>query len=389
MTEQELFEYIDRYLDGDLSETEKVSFDQKLSLDESFRKEFEKHKMANLLIETNYANKLSSIIVKKQAAAKVAKRNQAVKWSSVVILGLTAAAGAYFLSSTKSNEATAHQEVRVAQIAEADREEVYLKVPKGPESSVVKEPIEIDQKAEKPKVIISKEPLGEAKPKPVPQISQTPAPIILTEASSDTVEEQLVPEPNKDEEALEMSLPEADKTTELLDVNINVVSADCEPFIPNIETVNCDLGASNGQLNFNHAGVAFKVGEYGTFDELSELTGLEKGKYSISAKTQNGCQYDLGVFEIQENHCSNTKNYLFSPGLEANLILPLVEQEESNITIFNSSGTLVLEERLFNADQFEWSGRLSNGSMAAIDSYIVLVNKNQIKSCKYDVVVAK
>lgn len=396
MTELETFEYIDRYLSGDLSLTEKISFEKKLSLDQSFKKEYNRHQMANLLIETNYANNLSALIKNKQAAAKAVKKKQTAKWSSFVALGLAATFGGYLLFNSQKDQAITPLEIRKDEVLESNKQpseapKLALSTQASKENSLEKEKkssptplVEKPQNTPQEQAVAAQALSQKQETEAKPALSKSVAQLDTAVQEVDEID------PKKDKiRGVQVSLPESNQILESDGIKPQNPVVDCEPFSPHIESVNCDLGQSNGELIFKDAGVQFKVGEYGVFDELTEMIGLEKGKYHLSAKTQDGCQYDLGVFEVKEEHCAQAKNYLFNPDLESSLVIPLYPQEITNITIFDSRGEWVLEENLYQADQFKWSGRLSNGSIASIDSYIVLVNKNGIKSCKYDVVVAK
>lgn len=388
MTQQQLYQYIDDYRTGRLSPTQKAAFEDRLTHDPDFKEMVEQDRAAGRLIELEYAYDLSAML-KTQNAAR--KQNQKLKRIGGVLAGVVLLAGLGFLFDFGPSDAvkwppkTAEEMPRTTPQQNSLEDTLPGTKPKATVPNLAERPTP-EPKTNKPTV---NSPLPAAVPK-IETPEHEALPILLPKPAapkSKGIADSLIP----------ISAPRA-ATLASADSNDSSVvpinpkqKTDCQSLLPiEVGSQKSSMGQMDGKLLFPNAqGFEYVVEGYGSFMGQDQLTGLAAGEYRVRAQYLDQCTFELEPIRVEQEPCLKRKNLVFNITYETELIVPIVPQNQTKITIFNRQGELVRTDHVGHTDQYRWSGQLSNGRMADVGSYLLMMNQNETNACEYFVVVAQ
>ncbi len=385
MEEQNIETYIEKYLSGQLSSTDKKIFEDRLHDDKAFKKQYEDQLIANKIIEIDYAKSLSKLVYKERT---VRTRKKYVKLGVIALVSTLAIVGWFVVNSTQvetnnlqnvpdtgttkisTGETTISNEKKIViedqKQSEAIEESDDEKIVKAPVSKITTK-VEVEEIStavnEKDEAVLPKEkPRDSVHSVTTLSVKDTEKPVNTFSTTKETVQNNQVELPQED-------------CSKLNNIKVKVVNA--------------DLRESNGELVLdNQPDVTYRINDYDSFESINRFSNLETGSYNVAVRLGN-CQQRLGVFTVKEKPCLAEKSMVFNPAYDRELIIPTPETKVTYVTIFDGNGSLVFEEKQYNSNEYVWSGALSNGNIADIGSYILRLKGDENYSCEYFVVVAK
>lgn len=170
---------------------------------------------------------------------------------------------------------------------------------------------------------------------------------------------------------------------------------------PRIKKVTCDfsfakitpqkasLGEENGGLILPEKEGFYYIINNGDIETETDIDGLSIGKYTVTVSNGKECQKNLGEFHIVESPCLKDKDYSYNIQYDDDFLIPLKENNQTEITIFSNIGRVIYKDVLENETEFEWNGQNINGENANLGLHKVVVKYNSKTSCIYNVVITE
>jgi hypothetical protein len=346
--EFEIYEYIDRYLQGELSEIELQQFKEKLQSDQEFKSIVEAQELAH---EVLVYNELSKLKARMRDDLKQTK-NGFGNWGKVLVISAVAITGS-LLTYTYLHKT---------------------------ESSSEKKTVQQEIKSQEPQaenLEIPNESLNQKKPITVPETAKS-APVVKD--SSDIKENHPVENPTEKKGPVSNS-------------------SDKEPtFVyplkePEISTkVNCDVVHMFAEVRVDYG---FKGQEEATiiidphslkggsgpyvyaldnsdFQIESRFTGIKDGKYQLKIKDHNNCISTLKK-EVVVKIPVKEIDEAFVPSQGETWKFPIKENANAEITIVSKAGTVVYSASIVNGHPAEWDGRSNAGVELETGNYYFVI----------------
>ena len=363
------YELIDKFLSNQLSQSEKVIFDDLVINDSDFSNEVEKNRNANKVIHQlglfETSNKLN-LLHKQQTRAKTNKRYWSLGAAAILLGGY----GLYSIVTveTKSNSVTPKSiEITV------EKERIN-------DDKVISKPIvstaTIENIQEEKSTVISKdlEKIGVVESpeiKKVVDLSGTnevtlniiedTSDVIYTAVLANTEIETISEEPTK---------------KEIICGDIVLTTFNTEP--------SC-IGEQNGKLIFSQDSLVGGALPYKTFiyrlgDQSNYLdkNQLASGDYAIKVVDANGCKDVITDIIIKEERCLQRIDDSFSPRYGEKWQYPKIAGvSEYSFVIKNMANVTILEKEVSLDQETDWNGVLENGSILEKGIYYVEIKSDQ------------
>jgi hypothetical protein len=358
--EFEIYEYIDRYLQGELSEIELQQFKEKLQSDQEFKSIVEAQELAH---EVLVYNELSKLKARMRDDLKQTK-NGFGNWGKVLVISAVAITGS-LLTYTYLHKTESSSEKKTVQ------QEIKSQDTQQPENQEIKN-----------------ESLDQKHSIRVPE-SNTAAPVVKDSSENDIKENHPVENPTEKKGPVSNS-------------------SDKEPTFayplkePEISTkVNCDVvhmfaevrvdygfkGQEEATIIIDPHSVKGGSGPYvyaldnSDFQIESRFTGIKDGKYQLKIKDHNNCISTLKK-EVVVKIPVKEIDEAFVPSQGETWKFPIKENANAEITIVSKAGTVVYSASIMNGHPAEWDGRSNAGVELETGNYYFVIKYSAIDLVK-------
>lgn len=126
-------------------------------------------------------------------------------------------------------------------------------------------------------------------------------------------------------------------------------------------------GIKNGKTPYQ-----FSINNGNVFTNNAHFTHLQAGEYKLSVKDAHGCQTTMPSVQISTKEChKEITNFAFNPQYHETFQFPIKEGQAGTIQIYTRTGSLVYEAKLI--DVSSWDGTQTNGSIATAGLYKYLI----------------
>jgi hypothetical protein len=355
LEKESTYELIDQYLNGKLSEKEKISFQNEISSNQELNALVEKQRLANQLIIENRLSKLKSQVggdIQAGVADRLIFRKNLIHglWWTI---GLITICATTFMVLSKE-EVVNHKSNQIKSV-ETHTQTVV------PNSTTTTE----STKTEKVKPSFKTDKTSVVK-KDV--MNQSPVEVELKKTTAD----QTVDQTSKNHDDTNVMVE--DKKDPCSQIQLNLSG----------NAIATCFGRDEGKLEIDGAGgttpykfgirkesskeVSWKVPGVTSFDHLSS------GKYYVIAEDKNGCKTDQEVsFIISSKSCvdEQTEEYAFKP--EYGEQFKLQPENDGTISIYDRAGREVYQSTLHAGTEFIWDGMDLHGKFVEKGLYLYLL----------------
>jgi hypothetical protein len=336
MTEDQTYQLIENYLNGELSGEVLHAFEKELGQNSELRKKTEAHKLANEMVIEYRLQNVQSILHEEKI-----KYGRTSLWKKVIsgITGGLILASLLFFFINKDNPVK-NESIQIEKSSE------ILKT----------EPVPADTKEQNNKKSSGKNPNQQL------AIDENPDEKNKTLISSDSI----IIEPNNKQTEIH--------TSNNQDANFNEVqiqhknpsgfSSPCD-HIDITSQINvkptCE-GETNGSITIT----AFKGGtapyQYYVSQNNNELnhSNLSAGIYTVLIKDSKGCSKNIPDIEVFEKHC--LKDYSFNPSLGETWEIPSYKNS-GTLILYDEGGIVYFTEEIGAGEKQQWSGQSKNGEV--------------------------
>lgn len=379
-----ILETIDNYLDGLMSEEERIAFEQQITNDSKLAQIVEETQLTN---EAIYMASLSELKQQVGSDIKQIKYNAGPNYKGYIIAGALALIGAgtigyIYNQSSKADEST------LAKI----------------ESNTLAQQSSTIEQSEEKTIVDVKETSSSTIPtnKPLKSIS----------SPSITVNNPVLPLENKNEkkEGITTDLTENKVTSEHtntknelktseVSISKNELNSNSAELAP--QTIDCSqsysvqsdasckneaTGSITVKINTNPQPSNIVLD--GTIAKKSGLfMDLKAGKHEIKVTYAKDCSFIEAVV-VEEKWCPLNKNYSFNPDYNEQWELNYEEGSEGNLIIFNKLGREVYTNTFGSGSVF-WNGSDSQGVPVPIGTYIAIIRYADGRKEKIELTIVK
>ncbi|MBO9698946.1 MAG: hypothetical protein J7604_01990 [Sporocytophaga sp.] len=369
---EETLELIDRYLSGDLTESEKKSFNQRLAQDAEFKTWVENQKFANELILGDRLYSLKSMMDEDFSSGKVKGNQNALKNGRIFLFGgmaLVASALMLFFMFRKENVKEKNIAVDLT-TKESNQNSNINSFNINPTISS----LEKDKKAER----------NSKKLNDIAKLSE-PAPLegigkVDALAGSDNKPE--VDDINEQHNI--QSLPqEAEVRCAVKTIHAKMKS---EPACIDREDGRLIIVKILDHVNPLAYGITTVSGD--TLWQSSNIfSNISSGTYAVSVKDANGCRMQIKeLVEVGAKECKKTQQtYSFNPAYGETVTIKV--ESAGTMTIRNRAGIVVFSGNVSSGEDFNWDGQNSSGGISAPGLYIYLLEDNNGNSVRGEILI--
>lgn len=358
------YDHIEAYLKGGLNTEEHRSFELEIENDPKLKEEVAIQKASQLLLEQVYLKEMSSIILEQS----LSKPKTIWKWvfGGIVVLGcVLSVLIANDKTSSLSNVSGPQQSLMMD--SQKEQGDISHQIKKVEEKELLKgdEEIVVIPTAKKDSTIV---------------LEKTNKRVIEEQEKSLLLNEKVETDHSDFIESKDKK--EADDKGE--------EKADCVlPKLHPIEVHDCHLNASDGELIVEtKMGLFYSIND-SEYLERPDSKQLEMGNYTIKAKNDLECIFELGTYTIKETACLSKRNFAFNILYEERLEVAIKEQLRAEIIILNKFGKQVFTTKIEESTMFEWNGRYDNGNEAELGIHKLIVKNAVNETCLYNVVIEK
>jgi hypothetical protein len=353
-----IYDQIDQYLKGILSDQEMVDFEEKMQSDAALAEEVEMQKLLNdLILEKSLAD-IRKKVGQDFSDGAVSSGQGRIPWLPVA--GMLLIASGIFLYFQYKNPATKIISRRVSEeslAADNPAAEIRLSGEKSDHSSPpgkIKENIQSGKKdSDFRTTSIQSEQI---------EYQTTDLELKTSEQEKLNIQDVVTPEKAVGNQNKNLDIP-------CPEIRFEVKSS---PSCRNKETGTIQIlisGIYGGEkpYRFSIAGNDFS-GE-------SLLSQLGAGNYITAVKDNRGCKTEKEVV-VSQVTCPEYKDYSFNPETE-NWNIPLTGQESGNIKIADKNGTIVFSAKISNGSPGEWNGTSLQGEVLESGTYLYLIQTTE------------
>lgn len=351
-SDENIYEVIELYLSGILSENERMLFEEQLISDNALQQKVEVCKTAKELILQNKLKDLKSIMAEEQIKAD--QRGPFNKgWTFLVLMAVIGSASYLFLKNDASSEKekNEHNKNNIGSIGSAP-------IIQKPESE-----IKITNIQQLPKETIKPNKNTENQIN-IPKKDITDIPPAIKQGQELTSKEN--------------QLENATNTTTIKNDFITPPANKCEGIVISAQLLVQEpcIGSSNGVIEIK----GFKGGTppYKTFlngsesEEENIFKDLNQGTYRVNVTDYNGCKHQFNPLILKGKVCK--LDYDFNPGRGEEWIGPVVMQA-SKLTIIDKTGSQIYSKQMTNGEQCTWSGYSESGNLEL--GYFIYIIENR------------
>jgi hypothetical protein len=329
-----LYEKIDQYLKGTLSEEDFYAFEIKLGKDNALKELLRTQRIAN---EVVYTKQLIVLQTKIQSDLKGQKRWQNYRsflWGGLIVTGIgmmlyftarskfsTHQANISISSPTNKKETNNKSDSSEAKFEKSSDRTIFTPF----EVSNYEETLSVDSSTKK----ITKE-----------ENSNIP---VLAESKTN---QQTPPISILEEQKIDCAILNTDKAVTTTPACID--KQDGKILIDQVR-----IGGGTAPFNYSM--------NNGVFSTINEFYYLSPGTYTIFIRDAKNCEIQK-IVEIEEKQCSAKNAFAFTPELEKWKI-PVKQNKSGILKILNKSGILVYTSEVSSDKENLWDGTSSNGHM--------------------------
>jgi hypothetical protein len=331
MNEDQTYQLIENYLNGQLSGEELNAFEKELSQNPALKKKVRAHKLANeMVIELRLQN-IQSILSEEKL--NYGRKTLWKKIISGISGGLVIASLLFFFNDYNKSEI---QEPIASQ---------------GSQKTTSKDGVASDQKEYQTKPIPTDKPLTSAN-KPLTDNTNNLSYDSVNSINNHKISETQVSHNPVEAPAKEIIHPketnETSKPCEHVDINSQIsVSPTCEGESTGSITLS---GFKGGTAPYDYI-VLMKHHEHSN-------SNLAAGIYSVIIKDSKGCTKNMDGIEIVEKHCQ--KDYSFNPALGETWEIPTYKHS-GTLILYDNGGNVYFTEEIGAGEKIQWSGLSKNG----------------------------
>lgn len=358
--ETQIWEQIDRYLTGEMNQTERDVFENAIASDEQLAEQVEASKLVSEVVIGYEVLKLKTQMTKDLSKPK----NNLGKYGLGLLAILAVTGVAYFgLRAPTSKPRSASSEITspVAHTVDVKPAEV-----KTPETSAV---AVLSPKEAKDSNLLTKKENTNQKVAEKPQKE-------ITEHKEVVVSQKSAEEPNKHKASKEETKEIPSQPLKKIDV--------CEGLSIQMDlytSASCK-GAHTGAIHVKTQTVKGGQAPYAFstdaehFADASSLVGLEAGTYTVFVKDANACklQYPNTVV-VKEIACAEPmKEFTYNPGYDPAWVIPYdTHKNAKSIKIFDKSGREVFSAMVNNGIPSDWNGESNTGLNIGMGSHPYMI----------------
>jgi len=347
----EIYESIDRYLQGELSEVELQQFNEKLQSDAEFKSLVEAQQLAHEVIVYNELTKL------KERMSKDLKQQKSGfdHWGKVLSLSAIAISASLFTYSyldrteTPSEKKEVVKEKKTPEVAIENKQEEQTQYPEPRKKQ------DIDKESNEITPIVNDSIIGEKEIK-----------------HEDITLEKNIPSPvNTTKEPALSNLSKEPVIATKVDCDVVHIHAD----------VHVDYGFSgheDGTIIIDPKSVKGGKEPYSyslnnsEFQSDHRFAGLKDGKYQLRIKDQNNCISSLKK-EVVVKVPAKEIDEVFMPSQGETWKFPIKENSNCEIVIISKAGSIVYSASIQQGNPSEWDGRNNNGVELESGNYYFVI----------------
>ncbi|HXA01739.1 MAG TPA: gliding motility-associated C-terminal domain-containing protein [Cytophagaceae bacterium] len=350
--EYDIYEEIDRYLNGELSEGELLQFNEKLSANPEFKSLVEAQKTANEVVFYQQMSKL-----KERISNDLNKDNNSLPWGKIILFSaLVVSATVYtYINYNQSDSTEINGSGIPATQSQNSKEQINTSIdqPVADKHSKVAAPA-INEAAQHDQNSISKDSTKE-------QVAAvTVAPQTKDAALIGTDKEVKVKE----------TIPVSDQAIKISCENIHItaeIRIDYSFGNDGEATVIIDpLSIRGGAAPYSYAL------DQSDFDKDNRFRGIKDGTYHVRIKDHNNC-----ISEVKKEVIVKTPrkeiDEAFVPSQGEHWKFPVKDNANADITIINKVGSIVFTTTISNGYPNEWDGRSNTGAELETGNYYFVI----------------
>ncbi|WP_028978771.1 hypothetical protein [Sporocytophaga myxococcoides] len=369
---EETLELIDRYLSGDLTESEKESFNQRLAQDAEFKTLVENQKFANELILGDRLYSLKSMMDEDFSSGKVKVNQNSWKNGRLFLLGgmaLVASALMVFLMFRKENVKENNVALDLA-AKEADQNPDVHSFNIGPTISSSEKSKKVERNSKKSNDVAK---LSETEPSNgldavgALSNSENEPTLIVNDHQNITEPKPQIVEVRCAVKVLEAKVKSEPSCTDKEDGRLVVVK-----ILDHVNPLAYGISSSAGDTMWQSSNI---------------FSNLSSGTYAVSIKDANGCRMQVKeLVEIGTKECKKKQQaYSFNPTYGETVNIKV--ENAGTITIRNRAGIVVFSGSVFSGEDFNWDGQSSSGGISAPGLYIYSLEYNNGNSVRGEILI--
>ncbi len=337
----ELYDLIENYLQGNLENSEKILFEERISNDDSLRLRIKMHQLANDLVIERRLQKVKEAIEEE----KNRQQGSSKRFYYWTIVSFIIVAGLSVITYFNTRE-TSTSGKSLATNPQRNKVEPAIRAIDIPSSTTTKLPV--------PKSILKPlQRISVNNNRSVKMTDSVPPEII----AAVQVEKEMAKIPDPVITETEISQP---------DVCSNIrLQAD-------VEIKEACVGSSDGSIQLGNYKGGIPPYHYSVKDETGTVRfakGLEPGNYEVFLLDGNNCKTVFRNLNVPQKTCS--KDYILNMGESAPVIIPHLVQE-GHFKVFDQSGQLIREQNL-EGNQAIWNGTDRNDVESSKGYYIFVI----------------
>jgi hypothetical protein len=369
---QEIFELIERYLTGDLSQAEKLEVEKRIHTDSAFAQEVESARFVNQVVMGAEMDKLREKMTRDLARLGTGNNNSGNWLAGGISLLIVISGGLFIYNSSGDDNSIPQEKIVMTEVVTADKN-----VADGSGSDIVS----IGSQAvgtEAEKNIIRAEVKTEIQ-------NNLSVPAISEEAH---YEPEIMESENSDSEYSSINLKPAPEHQQ------KHIEKTCYiDFIASV-TPSC-RGEKNGEIEIDRNSikgssgvVSFSLRNSDDQSEDGRFSGLGEGKYVVIIKDKNGCAATKDV-QVGSKNCSVKKVWSFNPDYGEHWKIEYQEGEVGKFTIMNKAGITIFKGLFGNNAEDQWNGTDQDGNSAEAGLYIAVLEYQNGKTETVQITVVR
>ncbi|MBX9853467.1 MAG: hypothetical protein K2X86_17115 [Cytophagaceae bacterium] len=355
---REIFDLIESYHQGLLSEEEKSMVEAKMKTDASFAEEVRISGLVNELVHAAGIDQLRQKMTQDLALMKV-KRQTRIKRGVAAVIGLLLLSAMVYLIFNSSR--------------------------KNISSSEVQKKYNISEPSETKKDI----------PAISPEKNKSTGKFPLQEkVAMDTLVQEdhiLISVPEQDHTVLKVTKDEENKMPDPDNTKDNIIK-DCNLSFDVIIHATCK-GEEKGIIYVDEKSILGGTRPYifrASKDESTSgvFSDLKEGTYIVTMYDSKGCSYSKEII-VPGKNCTVKKSYSFSPDNGETWKIPFAEGESGSFSIYNRAGISIFKGAFGGNIVAEWNGTDMQGANADAALYICILEYANGKSEKIEISVIR
>lgn len=371
------YQEIEDYLKGRLSESKRISFEEKISTDNQLAQEVAVQKVALQSLEMAYIQSMSDLV-----RNRIQKNNTAKKYwfgGGAILFTSLLIGGAYLITTINKDVYTSEK-----QSALVNETTVHAH-----NSSLVNGDLKIEHSSKENKKSLPQEKITVA-PNGVVSIEKTSASL------SDT---SLVNKGKINESIYKSSYKQTIPPNETITIQPSTNTSEatkpitCSETAPevSVRVTPTSLDENTGTLFITTPPnwLVYVKGVNTTYEKTHQFSDLAEGNYVVFIKNESNCMYQIGSYAVTNTNCVFEKNYVFNKQFDKEWAVPAQNSSAYRVSILNKAGIEVYNENVAAHSTANWNGLNKNGADVAIGLHKVIVTYSDNKTCIYNVVVSE